>query len=332
MTDIEVGETAVEGEVGAEPMPVPPVPPPTLLAKAWARWQRWWFDPVETSTLGVVRIAVGLVLVGWTLALVNDLRTFYGSDGVLPRQPGFDYWYGVLDWFRADEVVFGLWVVLLVAAVCVTVGFHVRIASVITTIGVLSFERRNPYVFNSGDLLVRDLSFYLMLAPSGVALSLDRWRRHRDAFWEFPRRAPWVLRLIQIQLSILYAATVWAKVQGTTWNNGTAISYALRLEDLERFPVPFSVLDSLTLVNLMTYGTLAIELSLAVLVWNRRARPWVLLAGVALHLGIDATIMVGFFSYAVFCGYLAFIDPETMTRFLHRVRGRVRDRQTARST
>ena len=40
-------------------------------------------------------------------------------------------------------------------------------------------------------------------------------------------------------------------------------------------------------------------------------RPWVLLAGVALHLGIDYAVRVGFFSYAVFVAYIAFLPPPT---------------------
>ena len=58
------------------------------------------------------------------------------------------------------------------------------------------------------------------------------------------------------------------------------------------------------------------ELSLAVLIWNRRLRPWVLLVGVSLHVGIESSIMVGFFSYAMLASYLCFIPPETSTRYV----------------
>jgi hypothetical protein len=55
---------------------------------------------------------------------------------------------------------------------------------------------------------------------------------------------------------------------------------------------------------------LGIELSLALLVWNRRLRPWVLSAGVLLHLGVDWSLRVGFFSLAVFVLFIAFIPPD----------------------
>jgi hypothetical protein len=95
----------------------------------------------------------------------------------------------------------------------------------------------------------------------------------------------------------------------------------LRIKDVQRFSLPTFTTDS-PVINLMTYGTLAIELALAVLVWNRKLRPWVLIAGVALHLGIDYTIRVGWFSYAVIAALMSFVPAASMSRALLAVRGR----------
>ena len=40
------------------------------------------------------------------------------------------------------------------------------------------------------------------------------------------------------------------------------------------------VTDTVLIANVLTYGTLAVELALGILVWNRVLRPWVLLLGV----------------------------------------------------
>ena len=167
-------------------------------------------------------------------------------------------------------------------------------------------------MLNSGDLLVIVLAFYLMLAPSGSRCPSTAGSEQGPRFWEFPKRSLWPLRLIQVQVSLLYFFAVWEKLRGETWNDGTAVSYAFRIEDLERFPVPAFVTDSLLLVNLLTYGTLAVELALAILVWNGKLRPWVLLLGVGLHLGIDYAVRVGFFSFAALVAYVAFLPPETV--------------------
>jgi HTTM domain len=293
-----------------------------------AAWERFWFEPRATSTLALVRIAFGLVVIAWTAALLPGLSAMFGPDGLLNGQPGTtnagDHWvWGLLGVFRTQAAVTVLLVMLLVSAVCLTVGYRTRIAAPLVFVGVLSFERRNPFVFDSGDALIRIIALYIALSPAGAALSLDRWRRARHRFWEMPLRTQWGLRLLQIQLSVIYMSTVWAKARGTTWNGGTAVSYAMRIGDIARFHVPLTISDSVALSTLMTYGTLAIEFTIAVLVWNRKARPWVLGLGVALHLGIDYSIRVGFFTCAMFVLYIAFIPPDNTTRLITAVRDRL---------
>lgn len=291
-------------------------------------WNRFWFSPEPVSTLALVRIAFGLVALAWTLALVPDLFQWFGADGILPRQPGgVAGTWGPLGPAAPDGVLVAALVVLIVGSASLVVGYRTRAAALLVFLGLLAFQRRDPWVFDSGDGLLRVIALYLALAPSGAALSLDRARRARDHFWEFPARAPWALRLMQVQLSVVYLATAWAKLRGTAWNDGTAVSYALRVGDLERLPIPHFVTDSVLVANLMTYGTLAIELAIGVLVWNRRARPWVLGLGVALHLGIDYSMRVGFFTGAMFVLYIAFIPPETASRAVLATRERVRPRR-----
>jgi hypothetical protein len=136
---------------------------------------------------------------------------------------------------------------------------------------------------------------------------------------------------MQIQLSILYLAGLWVKLQGTTWNDGTAVSYAMRISDLTRLPLPGFLIHSALLSNLMTFGTVAIEFSVPILVWNRRLRPWIMLAGVSLHLGIEYSIRVGFFSLAMLTLYLSFLDPAWAEQRLLAVRGWLDRTRWARS-
>lgn len=277
---------------------------------AAAAWERFWFQPGPTSTLALLRISVGLITLGWTVSLAPDLDAFFGQTGVLPNQPRTSGVWGVLGVFPSDLAVQLLFAALLVAAIALIIGYHARLAAVVVFVGILSFERRNPFVFNTGDGLLRMLAFFVMLAPGGASLSVDRWRDARDRFWEFPLRSQWVLRLMQVQLSILYLSAVWDKVRGVTWNDGTAVSYAFRISDITRLPLPDFFTHSALIGNLMTYGTLLVELSVPLLVWNRRLRPWVLLAGASLHLGIEYSIRVGFFSMAMLALYLSWLDPS----------------------
>jgi hypothetical protein len=117
-----------------------------------------------------------------------------------------------------------------------------------------------------------------------------------------------------VQLSLIYLASAQAKLNGNAWPQGTAVSYALRLPDMLLLPTPHWFTTSAVLMNAVTWGTLAIELSVGILVWNKRLRPWVLAAGVVMHTMIMITITVGFFTLAVFILYLAFVPPEIVER------------------
>lgn len=294
---------------------------------AVAAWNSFWFDPVSTAPLAVFRIAFGLIMLGWSLSLLPELSSLFMRRGIVPKQPPYsgdlNAAWGVLGIFPSKPAVIALAVAMIVASLCLLFGLFSQLAAAVVCIGLLSFQRRNPFVVNSGDVLLRIVAFYLIFAPSGAALSVERFLGDRRGFWTFPARAPWATRLIQIQLSIVYLVAVWTKVRGTTWNNGLAVSYALRIQDIERFPVPAFVTHSALISNVFTYGTLALELSLAILVWNRRLRPWVLLAGLSLHLGIEYSIRVGFYGFAIVSMYLLFVPAARMEAVVAAVRRRV---------
>ncbi|MFC5062979.1 HTTM domain-containing protein [Actinomycetospora atypica] len=295
------------------------------------RWNTFWFRPEPTSTIAVVRIVFGAVATLWTLSQAPDLLAFYGPTGVLATAPplGTGSW-SVLAVSDRAPVLIALWAATLLGAVGVMVGFRTRLATILLLVGVVSFERRNPEILNAGDVLLRNLAFYLLFAPAGEALSVDRRRRARDRFWEFPLAAPWALRLMQIQLSVVYFTTLWEKLQGDLWRDGSAVSYALRVHDIHRFPTPEFVTGSVVLTELLTFGTLLLEMGLAVLVWNRGLRPWVLGGGVLLHLSIGFSIMVGFFTMLMLTTYLTFVPPETARDLVLSARRRWHGRRTRR--
>src|SRR3954470_4481573 len=279
----------------------------------WASWRRFWFEPESTAPLGLVRVAFGLLVLAWAASLAPDLLTFLAPHGLLPKTPHTDApaLWSLLRPFNSTAAVIVCYVALVAGAVSLIAGFQARLAALVIFVVLTSFERRNVYVTNSGDELIRIIALILVLAPSAAG----------EGILGFVRRSPWALRLLQVQVSVLYLSAVWAKVRGVTWNDGTATSYALRLHDMARFQVPHALSQSELFANLMTYGTLAVELSIGVLVWNRRLRPYVLLVGVGLHLSIELTMRIGFFSWAVLVAYLAFVPPEAAEHVIQRVRG-----------
>ncbi|MFE5948541.1 HTTM domain-containing protein [Streptomyces sp. NPDC056480] len=281
-------------------------------------WNSFWFQPQPMIVLGIVRICFGLLVAAWAIALLPDLLTFFGSSGVSPHPMSIPYTWGLLHLFPADQAVFTVWAMTLLSALALAAGWHSRAAALVVFVCLMSFTRRDPSVINSGDALLVVEALFLTLAPSGAALSLDR-RRTAGSFWTSQRRAPWAVRLLQVQMCLIYLTTVQLKLRGETWIDGSAVSYALRLPELANFQLPGWLVGQPQIMQIATWGTLFVEFALATLVWNLRLRPWILCAGATLHLSILATIKVGCFSFAVFILYLAFIPPSSAVSWLSRL-------------
>ncbi|MEJ2861396.1 HTTM domain-containing protein [Actinomycetospora flava] len=293
-----------------------------------AGWERFWFAPQSTAPVELLRIGFGLVATIWMLSLVPVLDPFFGDRGVIP--PRVELPFGGWTLFtlvQGSPLIWVLWLAGLLGAVALMVGFRTRVAALVVFVVVMSVTRTAPLAFNAGDGLLRLVAFYVLLMPAGSAVSVDKWRTDRAGMWTFPRRAPWALRLAQIQLSVIYISTVWEKAAGAGWRDGTAVSYAVRIGEVSRIPVPTFLTDSPVLMELATFGTLATELAIGILVWNRAARPWVLTLGVLLHLSIELTLAVGFFSATIVTLYLAFVPPDRAEQVLLGMRDRLERRR-----
>ena len=112
------------------------------------------------------------------------------------------------------------------------------------------------------------------------------------------------------------------------WADGSAVFYAWRTDGRwALLPTPEWLSANAILVNALTWGTLVIELAIAVLVWNRRWRFWVLAAGVVMHVTMMLNMNVGFFSVAMFVLYLAFVPADALWTMPGNLKTRWRDRR-----
>ncbi|BBY93723.1 hypothetical protein MGALJ_33920 [Mycobacterium gallinarum] len=288
------------------------------------RWNAFWFTSEPVYTLGLVRIVFGVVTVGWTLALLPDLYGVFGEQGVAPQPARLDYQWSVLEIWPGDRALLICWVLLLASGLALTVGWHSRIAAVAVFVLLQSFVRRGMYIVNGGDAILSIIALIMALCSCGAALSMDQ-RRRTGLFWSAQKRSVWPVRLLQVQLSVIYLVSVQAKLTGKTWTEGSAVFYAWRSDGRwAMLPTPEWLADSAILVNALSWGTLAIELAIAVLVWNRHLRWWVLGAGVVMHLAIMVNLNVAFFSIAIFVLYVAFVPADTVRDIPSRIAGRWR--------
>ena len=94
--------------------------------------------------------------------------------------------------------------------------------SVLLYLGMLTLYHRNVSANGGPDAVPLLLSFYMMFCPSGAAYSLDAKRaaRKRGTVAE-PLIVPWGVRLLQMQICLIYFQSCVIKCRGDLWLNGT---------------------------------------------------------------------------------------------------------------
>lgn len=282
-------------------------------------WNSFFFTPQPATPIALYRILYGLLIIANLVLLRGDWLTWFGAKGLVraetlqklsPNSRADLIWNFVHDdfWVQAFFWVF------LVFAVFLTVGFLSRLSSVVTFVFLGVLIQRNPYITNGGDYLLRFTGFFLMFAPTGAALSLDRVCR----IWagrEGPESQPcwpWAQRMIQIQTSILYLSAFCWKTLGSEWRDGTAVYYVSRLIQFQRFPMPN--LENGVMLRLVTWSTVFIEFALGAVVWVRKFRYWVLLLGVCMHLSIEYSMNIPLFEWISMAGFVLFLDSADLSR------------------
>jgi HTTM domain len=280
-------------------------------------WNRFLFAPISARPLGLFRVVFGTLMVIYLLVMLVEFDYWYTDAGLLQGSESFEsagpLRFSPLHYVRDPVTPHVLLAVTFAAAVCATLGWRTRVMSVILWVGMLSFYHRNPSSNGGPDAVPVLLCFYLMLCPSGAAYSLDARREERRRGTPADRIiAPWGVRLLQMQLCLIYFQSCVIKCDGATWMDGTAVHYVLYNHEFNWFNLEFLGAYPIV-VNLMTHVALLIEFALAFWLWFRPTRRWAIVAGILLHAGIRPVLNIPGFGETMCAAYLTFLDPdETM--------------------
>ncbi|WP_431035220.1 HTTM domain-containing protein [Streptomyces sp. P6-2-1] len=129
--------------------------------------------------------------------------------------------------------------------------------------------------------------------------------------------------IIMAETCLVYATAGWYKIQGSRWQDGTAVYYPLELDSFSPWPALSHALAAHgTLITLLTYATVFAQVAFPFSLLNRRAKNVLIIVLAAEHLGIAVLLGLPFFSLAMLAADAVFL-PTGLLRAVERGAGRV---------
>ncbi|MFC9945391.1 HTTM domain-containing protein [Streptomyces pratensis] len=144
------------------------------------------------------------------------------------------------------------------------------------------------------------------------------------------------LFVIMAEVCLIYATAGWYKIQGSRWQDGTAIYYPLKLDYFTPWPELSGLIASSALaVMVLTYATVIVQVAFPFTLFNRRVKNVLLVIMIGEHAGISVLLGLPFFSMAmiaadavflptVFLVWLGHTVSQGRQRLLSRTVGRIR--------
>ncbi|WP_330174878.1 HTTM domain-containing protein [Streptomyces sp. NBC_01498] len=123
------------------------------------------------------------------------------------------------------------------------------------------------------------------------------------------------LVVIMAEVCLIYATAGWYKIQGSRWQDGTALYYPLHLDYFAPWPALSDILASSgVIVMALTYGTVMVQVAFPFTLFNRRVKNVLLVAMMLEHAGIAVLLGLPFFSLAMIAADAVFLPTGFLVR------------------
>lgn len=319
--------------------------------RSWLRTQRdapqrlanhiiTWFISDRHADYGfaVMRIATGTFLLGWLLLNLPIASRIWG--------PGSEYWQSyreILGYnFPLDLLqfsgpgLFWAWYAITIAlVVAFLLGWRTRLVTPLLFIAYTALNAQNTPISDGGNYFIRIMLIYLILVDVSRRWSLDARRR---AVKNSPETQTGSvlhnigLCLVVAQVCIVYLEAGLYKVQGTLWQNGTAVYYPLQSEAYGVFPAVADLLTHWSLpVFIATYVTVLAQVAFPFLLFNKHTRRIALLVLLGMHLSIAVLMGLPFFSGIMASADAVLVSGATWVAIVAWLRKAVTDNRVARA-
>jgi hypothetical protein len=280
---------------------------------------------MDLRALALMRIAIGVVLLLDLGIRSTDLEAHYTNLGVLPLHLLFErswnpYQFSLHTMSGLWQVQALLFVVAAAFAVGLMLGWRTRLMTVLSWVMLVSLQNRNTLIAQGGDDLLRMMLFWGMFLPLGRVWSKDAEGKPLPESYTYFSAATVAL---VVQIAIMYICTAFLKNAPEWTKDGTAIYYALSLDQI-LMPVGRLLYPHYELMRWLTHLTYYTELLLPILLFIPVASPVFrtifVLVLFGFHIGISLTLFVGLFFIINFSILLGLLPTPAMDWLVRRLR------------
>jgi len=263
----------------------------------------------SSEFIGVYRIAACSILLTYFTVIFKDIMIFSRVDGIysyevfkneMERQENTLNLFLYLKFKYSNYLIIGAFYLFGILSL---IGLYTNISLILFFILFLSLQTRvTPINTSGGDIIANFILFLLCFMDSGANFSLDSFLSNHSPPDEI---AAWPLRLIQISISFGYLWSGLIKINSQDWFLGHAVSNAVLFSPWGKrnfkrlFTNPY--VGRLLCISIIFYQFFA-----PILFWIQEFRPFAIVFGIIIHLGMSLTLRIGYFGPIMILGILSF--------------------------
>ncbi len=253
---------------------------------------------LDLRALALLRIGIACIVIADLLIRSTDLTAHYTDEGLWPTNLIHNFGWKPGNWSLHElsgsyTWVLSLFILHFIFALFLLFGYKTKISTIMVWLLTISLHNRNLFVQQSGDDLLRLALFWGLFLPWHACYSYDSKKTAIPLKQNITANIGYLLLL-----SSVYFFTVSLKTSPEWRSDGSAVYYALSLEQL-RLPAGDLLYKFPALMKLITWLVFYTELAIPILIlWpsKKSTLRWIaFILIVILHTGIGLTLYVGLF-------------------------------------
>ena len=264
--------------------------------------------PRHIAPLAVLRMAFGAIMLISTIRFL--VKGWVNSFYIKPR---FHFAFYGFDWVKPLSAtgMYGLFGLLILAAILVTIGLFYRVAILTFFLGFTYVELIDKTTYLNHYYLISVMAFLLILVPAHRYFSLDVVRKPRLLVNQVPR---WTIDIFKLQLLLVYFFAGVSKLN-YDWLIA-AMPLKIWLPANSHLPIIGSLLTQTWVAYVFSWFGAVFDLVIGFLLLIDKTRKPAYLMVIVFHLATGWLFNIGMFPYIMICVTVIFFSEKTHIKII----------------